>query len=102
MHDALAAALVALETQLRAAGLWSTTAPPAAALASTVPFAADTLRLEQWLQFVLCVRLHALLAARAPLPTGSHIAAMAEVCWAGQGGRAELLRCLRDLDQLLN
>jgi uncharacterized protein YqcC (DUF446 family) len=102
MHDALTAALVTLEAQLRAAGLWSTVAPAAAALASTAPFAADTLRLEQWLQFIFCERLRALLAARAPLPTGSNIAAMAEVCWAGQSGRAELLQCLRQLDQLLS
>ncbi len=44
--------LIALETQLRYAGLWSDTPPDAKAMQSQEPFCVDSMAIEQWLQWI--------------------------------------------------
>jgi len=74
--------LHALEAALRDADFWEAQPPSPQALASSMPFMVDTLRIEQWLQWVLLPRLHALLDARAPLPASCSVHPLAEHEWA--------------------
>ncbi|PTY36049.1 hypothetical protein BGP77_01630 [Saccharospirillum sp. MSK14-1] len=60
-----------LEAELRRLNLWSDVPPSTEALASTAPFAVDTLSLPQWLQWIYIQRLRALLDAGKPLPNGA-------------------------------
>lgn len=80
-HRAVHALLIDLEAELRQRGLWQATPPPAAALASHQPFCVDTLRFEQWLQFILITRLYSLIERSETLPGHSAIAPMAEEMW---------------------
>ncbi|MCU7554922.1 YqcC family protein [Alteromonas sp. ASW11-19] len=57
-----------LEQQLRHAGLWSQHAP-VQGVDSHVPFAADIMPFQQWLQFVLLPRLRELCEQDKPLPS---------------------------------
>ena len=88
-----------LQAQLIQGGLWQSEPVPPQALASTQPFAVDTLRFEQWLQFIYLPRLFALLDAEAPLPTKVAVAPMAEEALAG---RDEVIALLSKLDSLMS
>ena len=70
--------LIDLEAELRSLQLWDSEHPGAEALASTEPFAIDTLRFEQWLQFIFLPRMYELIDAQVSLPTVCGIAPMAE------------------------
>ena len=76
MRTDVAEVLIDIEAELRRLGLWDAAPPPAEALASTEPFAIDTLTPPQWLQFIFLPTLY--------LPT------------------AELLDALRRVDALLS
>ena len=96
--------LTALEQALVVAQLWDAQPPSPEALQSTIPFMYDTLRLEQWLQWVFIPRMHALLDAGAPLPSTSSIHPMAEHEW---GSRLKpmpthVLATLAQLDALIS
>lgn len=77
--------LHALEAALRDAGLWQEQPPTPQALASGLPFMVDTLRIEQWLQWILLPRLHALLDAQAPLPGACSVHPLAQYEWTQRG-----------------
>ena len=92
-----------METELRAAALWSAQPPAPDALSSTAPFCCDTLPLEQWLQFILIPRLNALLDGKLPLPTKVAIHPMAEHVYAERAQQlAALLSAIREIDLCLN
>ncbi len=59
--------LQALEAAMRAADLWQPQPPPADALASPLPFMVDTLRIEQWLQWVFFAALACLAGCASAL-----------------------------------
>ncbi|WP_028110832.1 YqcC family protein [Ferrimonas futtsuensis] len=88
-----------LQAQLIQDELWQSEPVPAQALASTQPFAVDTLRFEQWLQFIYLPRLFALLDAGAALPTKVAVAPMAQESLAGHG---EVIALLSKLDSLMS
>ena len=67
-----------LSDTLKVHQLWSNTPPNTAAFASTAPFCYDTMRFEQWLQFVFIIKMKQLIAANQPLPKGAYITPMAE------------------------
>jgi len=67
-----------LETELRRLNLWSDVPPSPEALASTAPFAIDTLSLPQWLQWIYIQRLRALIEAGKALPCGALVKPYAE------------------------
>ncbi len=91
-----------LEHSLKALNLWSDTSPSVTALASCQPFCIDTLTFPQWLQFVLLVRIRALLVAGLPLPVVSGIAPMAEEYVKPLGGDTNaLVTLLQQLDAQL-
>lgn len=87
-----------LRLELRQLGLWSDEPPPVAAMESTEPFCVDTLRLEQWLQFILIARLEAVLERGAPLPECCDILPYAEEQLADDESFATLLRIIGKLD----
>jgi uncharacterized protein YqcC (DUF446 family) len=79
--------------------------PDSEALASTQPFAMDTLSLPQWLQFIFIPRMYALVESRAALPHKCRIAPMAEEYFRGRGrgmGEASLIAVLESIDTLLS
>ncbi|MFK7828187.1 MAG: YqcC family protein [Congregibacter sp.] len=103
MHIPVASALIDIESELRQLSLWETQAPGPEALASTQPFAIDTLTLPQWLQFVFLPTMYYLIESEQPLPGHCGIAPMAEEYFRGNtlavGG---LIETLELVDQLLS
>ena len=92
--------LLAIETELRRARLWSDRSPPPEALASETPFARDVMDLTGWLQFVLLPRMAAILEHGAPLPEACAIRPLAEVEFEGRGVDG-LIATLGEFDTLL-
>lgn len=102
MSDVVKYLLIQLETELKQQQLWSITAPDDADLASTTPFCCDTLRLEQWLQFVFLPKLWILLQNRQPLPAKVSILPYAEEAFKAQGQRLQpLLQLIQQIDSTL-
>lgn len=106
MHSEVATLLLEIEKALRALGLWESQPPSPQALASTQPFAVDTLAFHQWLQFIFLPRMSALVESGATLPSNCSIAPMAEEALKGtvtkkDANVAPLIAVLRQLDRLL-
>ncbi|WP_214000286.1 YqcC family protein [Arsukibacterium sp.] len=99
MSDTVKALLNQLETELKQQQLWSAEPPCDSALASNLPFCCDTLRLEQWLQFVFLPKLRQLLQSRQPLPAKVSVLPYAEEAFKGEGASIEpLLLLIKRLD----
>lgn len=98
----LADCLLEIEAELRSLGWWAAESPGPQALASNQPFCVDTLRFEQWLQWVFLPRMKQLLEQAGELPARSAIAEMAEVAYMEQPGKTVILcRHLKRFDLLL-
>ena len=81
MHDIperIADVILEIEATLRTNGKWDTCQPPDSSLASTQPFCIDTLRFEQWLQWIFLPRIKQILEQQESLPTRSSIHEYAE------------------------
>lgn len=92
-----------LEDQLKANNLWQKDRPTQQALSSQQPFCVDTLRFEQWLQFIFIERLEAMLAKEMPLPTNISLCPMAEEAFKSIGKDASgLINTIADIDELLS
>ena len=74
----LSALLDDIEQELRHLGSWSGQPPPPSAFASSMPFFADRMEFDAWLQWVLLARFRALIEGSLPLPERCQIAPMAE------------------------
>ena len=70
--------LLELERELRRLGLWSEESPDIEALLSTTPFAADQLRLEQWLQWIFIPQIKQMIEGEMTLPERCDIHSYAE------------------------
>ncbi|TVP90225.1 MAG: YqcC family protein [Pseudomonadaceae bacterium] len=91
--------LAQLEQVLRQLGLWSSQAPEPAAIASQLPFCADTLAFEEWLQWVFLPRLQGMLDQAQPLPSQCGLRPMGEQSLLHLGRRrVDLLRLLEQID----
>jgi uncharacterized protein YqcC (DUF446 family) len=102
-HNAVAKVLVDIEKELRALHLWNSVSPSVEALASTQPFAIDTLNFPQWLQFIFVPRLSFMIAQQLPLPNNSDVAAMAEEYFQVLSLNSSLLlKHLQKIDSLLS
>lgn len=95
--------LEALELELRALDVWQSLPPSAQALASTQPFAIDTMDLHQWLQWIFIPRMYALIDADAALPKACGIQPMLET-WGDLKGKSvlRLNEILLALDEVLS
>lgn len=91
--------LLQIEQAMRDAAIWQAQPPASAAFDSVEPFCIDTMQAEQWLQWILLPRMHALLDSHAPLPDHFAIAPYFEE--ALPDAPAALLAQLRQLDTLI-
>ena len=95
--------LLLIERELHVQGWWSAEAPSAEALASTVPFAVDSLSFEQWLQWIFLPRMKEILEKGLALPNASGILVMAETVYANRPEESrQLRRLLAEFDQLIS
>ncbi|EGU48208.1 hypothetical protein VII00023_20877 [Vibrio ichthyoenteri ATCC 700023] len=95
----LIALLDELERQMRALDCWQSDMPPPQALASTEPFAIDTLEPQQWLQWVFLPKIRAMINAQQALPSGFSMAAYFEQSWQQEAQYIPLLAVIRQIDQ---
>ncbi|MCG7545161.1 YqcC family protein [Pseudoalteromonas sp. MM17-2] len=87
--------LTQLQGELANAGLWQDKPVAEHLLQSSQPFCVDTLRFEQWLQFVFIPKMRALIHAKHPLPSAIALTPMAEVYWSGQYAQLHtVLKCI--------
>jgi uncharacterized protein YqcC (DUF446 family) len=102
-HISVAELLMDIEKELRELQLWEFESPSTEALASTQPFAIDTLNFPQWLQFIFIPRLYVMVELRAPLPSVSGVKPMAEEYFqALHLNSAALILHLERMDNLLS
>ncbi|MFJ4374132.1 YqcC family protein [Pseudomonas japonica] len=95
--------LLLIERELHVQGWWSDAAPSAEALASTVPFAVDSMSFEQWLQWIFLPRMKEILERGLPLPNASGILVMAETVYVDRPDESRQLRkLLAEFDQLIS
>lgn len=78
MTEQIQLLLDALESELKQLELWSLVQPDEKALQSRLPFCVDTLRFEQWLQFIFIPKMQLLLDTASPLPTKIALLPLAE------------------------
>jgi uncharacterized protein YqcC (DUF446 family) len=106
MHDIpnrIADVLLRVEATLRIHDRWNPQQPPPGALDSTQPFCIDTLRFEQWLQWILLPRMKAILEDNKPLPRKSAIFSYAEHCLhKDDPPTTDLLEHIRRFDELIS
>lgn len=88
-----------IEQEMRTLSIWQPQPPARDAFDSTEPFCIDTMRPEQWLQWILLPRMHALLDQLAPLPRRFAITPYFE---EAMPQATRLLGLLRQLDDALN
>ena len=82
--------------------LWSSQRPELEAMASQVPFCADTLAYEQWLQWVFLPRMQQILEHSSPLPARCGLRPMGEQSLQHLGRRrVDLLVVLEQIDYLV-
>lgn len=94
--------LIEVERELRRQDLWESAPPAVDKVQSSEPFAADTLHLAQWLQWIFIPRMWALLEAEAPLPGNCNIAPYAELVFAElEEDTDRLQRLIQAVDDLL-
>jgi uncharacterized protein YqcC (DUF446 family) len=94
--------LLLIERELQVQGWWDDDAPSDEALASTVPFAVDTLSFEQWLQWIFLPRMKIIIELGQPLPNASSILVMAETVFTDRPEQSrELRRLLAAFDRLI-
>lgn len=78
LHIAVVSILMDIEQELRQLQLWEFEMISEEALASTEPFALDTMSFPQWLQFVFLPRLYFMVEQQQELPMHCSVAPMAE------------------------
>ena len=94
--------LLLIEHELRVQGWWSDEPPSEDALASTVPFAVDSMSFEQWLQWIFLQRMKMILEHDLPLPNASGILEMAEMVYVDRVQEStRLRRLLSEFDELI-
>lgn len=102
-HAAARQLLAAIEAEMRTQGLWAADLPSAQALQSVMPFMYDTLKLQEWLQFIFLPRTRALIEQGQGLPANCHIHPLAEHEFTRvEADTCRLLDLIRQMDNLLN
>ena len=105
MHDIphrIADVLLEVEANLRTSGHWEEDQPPPTALSSAVPFCIDTLRFEQWLQWIFLPRMKQILEQAKPLPAKSGIYEYAQDYFRKGDLRSDsLLKLIKRFDDLI-
>ncbi len=106
MHDIpnrIADVLLEVEASLRTHGKWDESRPADSDLSSTTPFCLDTLKFEQWLQWIFLPRMKDTLEQTKPLPAQSAIFEYAEECLhKNDPSTNALLKQLKIFDELIS
>lgn len=93
--------LNALQIALQQYHLWEAIPPAPEKLASTQPFAVDTLSATQWLQWIFIPRMLALLESNHPLPTQIAISPYLEESLKHEDYLTALLIPIQRIEQFL-
>lgn len=105
MHDIpnrIADVLLEVEANLRISGKWDQQEPDATDLESRVPFCMDTLKFEQWLQWIFLPKMKVAIEQTKPLPTKSSILVYAKECLhKDDPNTSNLLTLLKRFDDLI-
>lgn len=101
IHKRVSRLCDAIEAELRRIGRWDAQPLPASAYSGMGAFGANTMRFEQWLQFVLLPRLREITGESGEFPQGSMIAAQAASVFGGDAAASNLQTLLGDLDALM-
>ncbi len=102
-HQKILILLQQLADELAFLSLWQTDKPSEQALTSSQPFCCDTLRFEQWLQFIFIERISIMISLKSPLPTRISLCPMAEESFKHLGKKASILiNIIADIDQRLS
>jgi len=106
MNDVLnriAEILLEVEASLRVQGKWSEDKPNENDLSSSISFCMDTLKFEQWLQWIFLPRMKDTLEQSRALPEQSAIFEYAEKCLHKNDPSTEtLLKKLKIFDELIS
>ena len=102
LEEQTAKLLIQLADVLAKYQMWANEPPDDKAMASTAPFACDTMAFEQWLQFIFIPKMQFLLQKKHPLPDNIAILPMGEEMFKGRDGAAQICRVLGKIDSLLN
>lgn len=94
--------LTQLEQGLIAHGLHTPERPSKEALASTQPFAVDTMSFPCWLQYIFVEKMRLVIQAQGPLPRPCNIADMGEMYATQAHFPGELIDLLRQIDDCIN
>ncbi len=99
----IADVLLEVEASLRTHGKWDKCKPDATDLNSTIPFCMDTLKFEQWLQWIFLPRMKETIEQTKPLPVQSGIYEYAEKCLhKNDPSTNKLLKHLKTFDDLIS
>lgn len=106
MHDIpnrIADVILEVEANLRIHGKWDENPPPGSALTSPEPFCIDTLKFEQWLQWIFLPRMKQVIEQQKPFPQKSGIYEYAQDTLPGRApGTPGLLRLIKRFDDLIS
>ncbi|MFC0179407.1 YqcC family protein [Thorsellia kenyensis] len=94
--------LLLIRQELEKLNVWEIKKPKAELLASQQPFAIDTLRATQWLQWILIPRMNEILSSGNKLPTPFSIAPYFEQVYQQQDEYSQLIKLITELDTLVN
>lgn len=102
-HHKFKEILFDLETELRQKNLWGDTKPSSEDLSSTEPFCINTLKFEQWVQWVFIPKINTIIDGGLPLPTNSQIEPMVETLLKDRGFNTSNIRLIISrFDTLIN
>jgi len=105
MHDIperIADVLLEVEANIRTSGRWEQEPPHRRDLSSTQPFCVDTLRFEQWLQWIFLPRMKQIIEQKKPLPRSSGIYVYAhESLRNNDFSTSRLLKLIKRFDDLI-
>jgi uncharacterized protein YqcC (DUF446 family) len=103
IHNRIADVLLEVEATLRVTDKWDRNVPGNDALASQEPFCMDTLKFEQWLQWIFLPRMKDTLEQARPLPRESGIFNYAEDCLhKNDPCRTKILALIKHFDELIS
>lgn len=89
-----------LELKMRESGLWQEESPSDEALSSREPFAIDTLKPQEWLQWIFIPRMLELIKHGQPIPCGFAIAPYFEEVWKQEAEKQSLLLLIQEIDKV--
>lgn len=99
----LADLLLSIEAEMRLLSLWEATPPDEGALSSLMPFCHDTLRFEQWLQWVFLPKMKQVLETEEDFPASSDISPLAEFSLQQLPQQTDqLLALIQQFDDFIN